>query len=113
MPCSSTPHFSTARESITRDFERSAKVLQISSAFGNLMATANAPPLISRSCDDPMQEHPQEGMGNEVQAVMTAMLKATLSGWTPLIDLLPWEPWHPKTSRISFSEVLRKLELWI
>lgn len=65
--------FHAAGENITTGFERSANLLQISSAFGKPMETIDSLPLISRCWEDLVQKYNREGMSHGVQAIVGAI----------------------------------------
>ena len=65
--------FHAAGENITLNFERSANLLQISSAFGKPMETVDTLPLISRCWEGLTQKYGHEGMSNGVQAIVAAI----------------------------------------
>ncbi|KAM0797595.1 phytanoyl-CoA dioxygenase-like protein [Usnea florida] len=65
--------FHAAGENITSNFERTANLLQISSAFGKPMETVDTLPLISRCWKGLTQKYADEGMSNAVQAIVVAI----------------------------------------
>ena len=65
--------FHAAGENITSNFERSANLLQISSAFGKPMETVDTLPLISSCWKGLTQKYAHEGMSNAVQAIVAAI----------------------------------------
>lgn len=65
--------FHAAGENTTTDFERSANLLQISSAFGKPMETIDTLSLISRCWERLMQKYNQEGMSKGVLAFVAAI----------------------------------------
>lgn len=64
--------FHAAGENVTRNFERSANLLQISSAFGRPMETVDTLPLISRCWEALTQKYDHEGMSKGLQAIVAA-----------------------------------------
>ena len=65
--------FHAAGENITSNFERSANLLQISSAFGKSMETVDTLPLISSCWKGLTHKYAHEGMSNGVQAIVAAI----------------------------------------
>lgn len=68
--------FHAAGENTTTDFERSANLLQISSAFGKPMETIDTLPLILKCWEGLMQKYNQEGMSNGVLALVAAITES-------------------------------------
>ena len=65
--------FHAAGENVTLDLERSANLLQISSAFGKPMETIDTSSLVERCWEGLTHKHQQEGMSNGVMAVVAAI----------------------------------------
>ena len=66
-------HFHAAGENNITDFERSANLPQISSAYGKPMETIDTLLLISKCWEGLMQKYHQEGMSDGVQAIVAAI----------------------------------------
>ena len=67
--------FHAAGENRTADFNRSANLLQISSAFGKTMETVDTLRLIGETWDVMVSKYAAEGMSAEVMAVIAAIAK--------------------------------------
>ena len=65
--------FHAAGENRTRDFSRSANLIQVSSAFGKTMETIDTLPLIERTYDLLSAKFKAEGMSAEVDAFIRAV----------------------------------------
>ena len=65
--------FHAAGENRTSDFERSANLIQVSSAFGKTMETIDSLPLIDKTYDLVKAKHQAEGMSAEVDAFIRAV----------------------------------------
>ena len=65
--------FHAAGENCTKDFDRSANLIQVSSTFGKTMETIDTLPLIERTYDVLSAKHKSEGMSNEVAALICAV----------------------------------------
>ena len=65
--------FHAAGENVTLDFERSANLLQISSAFGKPMEAIDTLSLVERCWEGLTHKHHQEGMSHRVMAIVAAI----------------------------------------
>jgi len=65
--------FHAAGENRTEDFERSANLIQVSSAFGKTMETVDSLPLVERCWDLMAEKYSVEGMSAEVDALVRAV----------------------------------------
>lgn len=64
--------FHAAGENVTRDFSRSANLIQVSSAFGKTMESIDPLPLVERTYDLLQEKYKAEGMSREVDAFIRA-----------------------------------------
>lgn len=64
--------FHAAGENQTENFDRSANLVQVSSAFGKTMETIDSHPLIEGCWDELSERYRKEGMSNEVEAFVAA-----------------------------------------
>lgn len=65
--------FHAAGENCTKDFDRAANLIQVSSAFGKTMETIDTLPLIETTYDLLSAKHKAEGMSIEVDAFIRAV----------------------------------------
>ncbi|KAM0719369.1 hypothetical protein Q7P37_005274 [Cladosporium fusiforme] len=65
--------FHAAGENQTEDFERSANLIQVSSAFGKTMESVDSLPLVERSWDLLAEKYANEGLSGEVEAFVAAV----------------------------------------
>jgi ectoine hydroxylase-related dioxygenase (phytanoyl-CoA dioxygenase family) len=65
--------FHAAGENKTRDFERSANLIQVSSAFGKPMESVDSLPLVEKSWDSLIEKYAKEGMSRELDALVGAI----------------------------------------
>lgn len=65
--------FHAAGENCTKDFNRSANLIQVSSAFGKTMETIDTLPLIEKTFDVLVAKYKAEGMSGEVDALIHAV----------------------------------------
>ncbi|KAK3053894.1 hypothetical protein LTR09_005174 [Extremus antarcticus] len=65
--------FHAAGENITADFNRSANLVQVSSAFGKAMENIDTLPLIEKTYDSIVAKHGAEGTSREVDAFIRAV----------------------------------------
>jgi ectoine hydroxylase-related dioxygenase (phytanoyl-CoA dioxygenase family) len=65
--------FHAAGENKTSDFERSANLIQVSSAFGKPMESVDALPLVEKSWELLAEKHEREGMSRELEALVCAI----------------------------------------
>jgi ectoine hydroxylase-related dioxygenase (phytanoyl-CoA dioxygenase family) len=65
--------FHAAGENKTKDFERSANLIQVSSAFGKPMESVDSLPLVEKSWDSLAEKYAEEGMSRELQALVGAI----------------------------------------
>jgi ectoine hydroxylase-related dioxygenase (phytanoyl-CoA dioxygenase family) len=65
--------FHAAGENCTNDFDRSANLIQVSSAFGKTMESIDTLPLIEKTYDVLIDKHEAEGMSTEVDAFIRAV----------------------------------------
>ncbi|KAK5694025.1 hypothetical protein LTR97_009643 [Elasticomyces elasticus] len=65
--------FHAAGENVTADFDRSANLIQVSSAFGKTMETIDTLPLIEKTYDLLAEKHRVEGLSMEVDAFIRAV----------------------------------------
>lgn len=65
--------FHAAGENITKDFSRSANLIQVSSAFGKTMESIDPLPLVERTYDVLQARYKAEGMSKEVDAFIRAV----------------------------------------
>ncbi|TKA71730.1 hypothetical protein B0A55_08532 [Friedmanniomyces simplex] len=65
--------FHAAGENITADFDRSANLIQVSSAFGKTMETIDTLPLIDKTYDLLAAKYRAEGLSMEVDALIRAV----------------------------------------
>ena len=60
--------FHAAGENTTKDFNRSANLIQVSSAFGKTMETIDPLPLIEKTFDGLRSKYNAEGYSTEIDA---------------------------------------------
>ena len=65
--------FHAAGENCTKNFDRSANLIQVSSAFGKTMETIDTLPLISSTYEQMSAKYKAEGMSTEVDAFIRAV----------------------------------------
>lgn len=65
--------FHAAGENTTKSFERSANLIQVSSAFGKTMETIDTVPLVEKTWDILVGQHKKYGMSTEVDAFVRAV----------------------------------------
>lgn len=65
--------FHAAGENTTADFERSANLIQVSSAFGKPMESVDSLPLVERSWDLLAEKHAKEGPSRDLEALVSAI----------------------------------------
>lgn len=65
--------FHAAGENLTKDFSRSANLIQVSSAFGKTIETIETLPLIENTYDLLAAKYKKEGMSVEVEAFISAV----------------------------------------
>jgi len=65
--------FHAAGENKTADFERSANLIQVSSAFGKPMESVDSLPLVEKSWESLAEKHAKEGMSRELEALVGAI----------------------------------------
>lgn len=65
--------FHAAGENTTTDIERSANLMQVSSAFGRPMETIDTIPLVEKSWPSLTTKYDSEGMSKEVEAVVASI----------------------------------------
>ena len=104
--------FQAAGDDITTDFNRIANLLQINSAFGIPMETIDTLLLVSNYLQGLIQKYRQEPVSNGVQAIMAAITEGFHLLRASIENVQIRGAWHPRASRIPFSEVSRKPWLW-
>ncbi|KAK4913872.1 hypothetical protein LTR28_013721 [Elasticomyces elasticus] len=67
--------FHAAGANQTSDFERSANLIQVSSAFGKPMETIDSIPLVGRCWDMLSSRYKEEGMSDETDAFVKALVE--------------------------------------
>jgi ectoine hydroxylase-related dioxygenase (phytanoyl-CoA dioxygenase family) len=65
--------FHAAGENKTSDVERSANLIQVSSAFGKTMESVDSLPLVEKSWELLAEKHAREGMSSELEALVGAI----------------------------------------
>lgn len=65
--------FHAAGENKTADFERSANLIQVSSAFGKPMESVDSLPLVEKSWESFTDKYAKEGMSRELEALVSAI----------------------------------------
>ena len=65
--------FHAAGENKTADFERSANLIQVSSAFGKPMESVDSMPLVEKTWDSLAEKYKNEGRSREVEALVGAI----------------------------------------
>ena len=65
--------FHAAGENKTLDVERSANLIQVSSAFGKTMESVDSLPLVEKSWELLAEKHAREGMSRELDALVGAI----------------------------------------
>lgn len=70
--------FHAAGENCTSDFDRSANLIQVSSAFGKTMESIDTLPLIEKTYDVVLRKAKAEGMSNEVDAFVRAVAEGKI-----------------------------------
>lgn len=65
--------FHAAGENVTKDFSRSANLIQVSSAFGKTMESIDPLPLVEKTYDVLQAKYKREGMSAEVDAFIRAV----------------------------------------
>ncbi|KAK4997861.1 hypothetical protein LTR28_013848 [Elasticomyces elasticus] len=67
--------FHAAGANQTNDFERSANLIQVSSAFGKPMETIDSIPLVEKCWDMLSSRYKEEGMSDETDAFVKALVE--------------------------------------
>ena len=100
--------FHAAGENVTKDFSRSANLVQVSSAFGKTMESIDPLPLIESTYDVLQAKYEAEGMSAEVDA----FIKAVADGYPfpTNLDCRPPAPGRmaPETEQDILGKVLSK-----
>ncbi|KAF7194908.1 hypothetical protein HII31_03745 [Pseudocercospora fuligena] len=99
-----------AGENLTKDFSRSANLIQVSSAFGKTMETIDTLPLIEATYDDLKKKYNVEGYSLEVEAY----IKAVAEGYPFPTNLDRRPPAPGGMAPESEQEILKRavLEMW-
>lgn len=97
--------FHAAGENRTADFDRSANLIQVSSAFGKTMETIDTLPLIESTYDGLLAKHTAEGMSAEVDA----FIRAVAEGYPFPTNLDCRPPGPGKMAPESEQDILRRM----
>jgi hypothetical protein len=90
--------FHAAGENKTKDFERSANLIQVSSAFGKPMESVDSLPLVEKSWDSLAEKYAEEG---SFRLLLVLLLRDTHSQRTWTAGHLHRAEWLQRLSRIS------------